>query len=76
MKEYKAVPVQGKIVAKKSEVIQKEMAVYANVIAQEAIAGWELVSSMPVVVATSKRKFKGKELPYNVLVFAREIDEE
>ena len=76
MKEYKVVPCQGKIVAKKSASVQKEMMVYANVIAQESVGGWYLVSSMPVVVASSKRRFRGKELPYNVLVFAREKIEE
>ena len=48
MKEYKVVPCQGRIVAKKSEDIQREMLVYANVIAQETVGGWYLVSSMPV----------------------------
>ena len=77
MKEYKVVPCQGKIVAKKSSDVQREMVVYANIIAQETIGGWYLVSSMPVTVATTKRRFKGSELPYNVLVFARDkADEE
>ena len=72
MKEYKVVPCPGKIVAKKSSEVQNEMSVYANVIAQETVGGWELVSSSPVVVATSKRRLKGKEIPYIVFVFARE----
>lgn len=76
MKEYKVVPCQGRIVAKNSASIQKEMLVFANVIAQETVGGWHLVSSMPVVVASSKRRFRGTELPYNVLVFAREKIEE
>ncbi|MBR2385033.1 MAG: hypothetical protein IKA99_05470 [Clostridia bacterium] len=76
MKEYKVVPCQGKIVAKKSADIQREMLVYANVIAQETVGGWYLVSSMPVTVASSKKRFRGTELPYNVLVFARDKAEE
>ena len=76
MKEYKVVPCQGRIVAKKSEDIQREMLVYANVIAQETVGGWYLVSSMPVTVATSKKRFKGTDLPYNVLVFARDKAED
>ena len=76
MKEYKVVPCQGRIVAKKSADIQREMLVYANVIAQETVGGWYLVSSMPVTVATSKKRFKGTDLPYNVLVFARDKAED
>ena len=76
MKEYKVVPCQGKIVAKNSEDVQKEMIVYANIIAQESIGGWYLVSTMPVTVATTKKRFKGTEMPYNVLVFARDRVEE
>ena len=76
MKEYKVVPCQGRIVAKNNEAVQKEMAVYANVIAQETIGGWYLVSTMPVTVLTSKRRFKGSEVPYNVLVFARDKKDE
>ena len=66
----------GKIVAKNSEDVQKEMIVYANIIAQESIGGWYLVSTMPVTVATTKKRFKGSEMPYNVLVFARDRVEE
>ena len=76
MKEYKVVPCQGRIVAKNSDEVQQEMLVYANVIAQESIGGWYLVSTMPVTVATTKKRFRGIEMPYNVLVFARDrIDE-
>ena len=76
MKEYKVVPCQGRIVAKSSEEIQKEMMVYANIIAQETIGGWYLVSTMPVTVASTKKRDGGTDLPYNVLVFARDTIEE
>jgi hypothetical protein len=76
MKEYKVVPCQGRIVAKNSDEVQQEMLVYANVIAQESVGGWYLVSTMPVTVATSKKRFKGTDLPYNVLVFARDKAED
>ena len=72
MKEYKVVPCQGRIVAKNNEEVQKEMAIYANIIAQESVGGWELVSSMPVTVATTKKRFRGTNMPYNVLVFVRD----
>ena len=76
MKEYKVVPCQGRIVAKNNEAVQKEMVVYANIIAQESVGGWYLVSTMPVTVATTKKRFKGTDMPYNVLVFARDRIEE
>ena len=76
MKDYKVVPCQGKIVAKKSADVQREMVVYANVIAQETVGGWYLVATMPVTVATTKKRFKGSEVPYNVLIFARDKAEE
>ncbi|MBQ4099363.1 MAG: hypothetical protein IJC87_04495 [Clostridia bacterium] len=73
MKEYKVVPCQGKIVAESEAVVNTQIGALAGVIAQELVGGWELVTAMPIVVATTKKRFKGKELPYNALVFAREL---
>ena len=73
MKEYKVVPCQGKIVAKDEVGVNVQIGSLASVIAQEIVGGWELVAAMPIVVATTKKRFKGRELPYNALVFAREL---
>ena len=73
MKEYKVVPCRGKIVAYNEVSVNTQIGSLASVIAQEIVGGWELVTAMPIVVATTKDRFKGRELPYNALVFAREI---
>ena len=77
MKEYKVVPCQGKIVGR-SESASKQIIALGDIIAHESIGGWQLLAAMPIVVASSKRRFKGTETPYNALVFARDIikDEE
>ena len=56
--------------------MNSSLAGYANIIAQESVGGWALVTSMPVTVATTKKRFKGTDMPYNVLVFERERYEE
>ena len=76
MKEYKIVPCQGQIVAKKGCDVQKEMSVFANIIAQELVGGWTLISTMPVSVASSKKRLKGSITPYNVFVFSRDKAED
>ena len=75
MKEYKVVPCPARVVAKKETAAGKEIAEFANIIAQECIGGWELVGVMPITVSTSKKRFKGANTPYNALVFKRDVDE-
>lgn len=73
MKEFKVVPCQGRVVANTIEDAGKQISSLSSVIAQESVAGWELVSTMPIVVSTNKKRSKGVDMPYNALVFAREV---
>lgn len=72
MKEYKVVPCQGKVVANNDIDASKQISALVEIIVQETYAGWQLVSTMPVIVSSSK-KSDGKEHPYNALIFAREV---
>ena len=76
MKEFKVVPCQGRVVAKTETEAGRQIASLYSVIAQESIGGWELLTAMPIVVSTTKKRFRGVETPYNALVFQREIIEE
>ncbi|MBE5741874.1 MAG: hypothetical protein E7360_00950 [Clostridiales bacterium] len=76
MKEFKVVPCQGRVVAKTGVEASKQISALASIVTQESIGGWELISAMPIVVASSKKRFRGTETPYNALVFAREVIKE
>ena len=73
MKEDKVVPCQGKVVANNDIEASKQIAALANVIVQETVGGWQLVSTMPVLVSNSKKSVGSTEHPYNALIFARDI---
>ena len=76
MKEFKVVPCQGRVVAKTEAEASKQISALASIVNQEAIGGWELISAMPVIVSSTKRRFRGTDTPYNALVFAREVVKE
>ena len=75
MKEYKVVPCPARVVAKNETIAGKEIADFADTIAQECIGDWELVGVMPITVSTSKKRLKGANTLYNALVFKREVSE-
>ena len=76
MKIYKVVPLPGKVVVKPKDSMTSAFNYLAEMIAQESVGGWELVSSMPINVVTKKRRLRTLEENYNALVFAKEASEE
>ena len=73
MKEYKVVPCQAVVLAKSEEAVSKEFSKFAGIIEQEVYDGWQLVSTMPITVDTSKRMRKSRAMSYNALIFEREV---
>ncbi|MBR1868381.1 MAG: hypothetical protein IJ800_07425 [Clostridia bacterium] len=76
MKIYKVVPLPGKVVVKPKDSMTSAFNYLAEMIAQESVGGWELVSSMPINVVTKKRRLRTLEEDYNALIFAKEASEE
>lgn len=76
MKEYKVVPCHGRVVAKPKAELADAFNAFAEIIAQESLGGWELVTVMPVSVVTKKGRTDAAEEPYNALVFTRNVEEE
>ncbi len=74
MKIYKVVPCPGQIVAKNETLVEKSIANFSNLIMQESVNGWTLVSSMPIEVL--KRSSAKSGVSYNALVFVREEHKE
>ena len=75
MKEYKVVPCPARVVARTEMAAGREISELASIIAQESVGGWIFMSAMPITVSTSKRRFRGNNIPYNALVFARDVAE-
>ena len=75
MKIYKAVPCPGRMVVKKNENLSKALQTFSDIVSQESLGGWELVSSIPVVTVTKLKRLSSVEEPYNVLIFAKEDEE-
>ena len=72
MRIYKVVPAQGRVVVKDASEASEKIGALSNVIIQESVGGWELVTAMPVNVSRLKGK-KYVEEPYNALIFAKEV---
>ena len=74
MKTYKVVPCPSRIVARPKENLSGAYASFAQIVEQESLGGWELVTAMPVSVETKKSRLRTIEEQYNLLVFAKDVD--
>ncbi|HBF86139.1 MAG TPA: hypothetical protein DDW54_00510 [Clostridiales bacterium] len=72
MRIYKVIPAPGRVVVKDESEAAEKIGSMANVIVQESVGGWELVTAMPVNVSRQKGK-KYIEEPYNALVFVKDV---
>lgn len=72
MKMYKVVPCQSRVVGNDIDDAIGQVSSLSNVILREAVGGWELIATMPILVCNSKRGAKEIEEPYNALIFARD----
>lgn len=72
MKMYKVVPCQSRVVANDLDEAASRVSSLSNVILREAVGGWELIATMPVLVCNNKCGAKAVEEPYNALIFARD----
>lgn len=75
MKIYKAVPCPGRMVIKKNESLAKSLQSFSDIVCQESLGGWELVTAIPVVAVTKIKRLSSLDEPYNVLIFAKENDD-
>ena len=75
MKTYKVVPCPGRIVARPKENLSGAYASFAQIVEQESLGGWELVTAIPVVAVTKIKRLSSLDEPYNVLIFAKENDD-
>lgn len=76
MRIYKVVPCPGRVVGRDEEDIARQIGGFSNIIIQESVGGWELVTSMPVAVTKNGGKKGYVDEPYNALVFAKEVIKE
>lgn len=76
MKIYKVVPCQGRIVVKPNEKLDASFIAINDVITQETMGGWELVSVMPITVALKKNRKRTYDEPYNALIFSKDAAEQ
>ena len=74
MKMYKVVPCPGRLVINKGETVNNALKGFEDVVAQETLGGWELVTAMPVAAVTKIKRRRSVEEPYNILIFSREQD--
>ena len=74
MKLYKTVPYAGNLVLGKDDKVQEAIMGYFDVIKQESVDGWELLSVTPVNVVRKDGPTKGKAEPYNIFVFTKEAE--
>lgn len=72
MKTYKVVPYAGTLVVNKKDTVQDKIVGYFDVIAQEAVDGWEFVTLAPVNVTVKEGGLKAKNELYNAFIFAKE----
>ncbi|MGN0819416.1 MAG: hypothetical protein ACI4M6_03345 [Christensenellaceae bacterium] len=72
MKIYKVVPYSASIVLRKDELAQEAVVRYFEVINQEIVDGWELVSIAPVTVTRKLGGLKSRDENYSAFIFAKE----
>lgn len=74
MKIYKTVPYAGTLVIGKNAKVQDAIVDYFEVIKQESVDGWELLSVAPINVIRKDGGLKGKEEAYNAFVFVKDAE--
>lgn len=74
MKIYKTVPYAGNLVIGKDAKVQDAIVDYFDVIKQEAVDGWELLTVAPISVIRKDGGLKGKEEAYNAFIFVKDAE--
>ena len=74
MKKYKVVPYSGNLVIGKNAKVQDAIVNYFDVIKQEAVNGWELVTIAPVNVVKKECGSNENGESYSALIFAKDVD--
>lgn len=74
MKIYKTVPYAGNLVIGKNAKVQDAIVDYFDVIKQESVDGWELLSIAPIKVIRKDGGVKGKDEFYNAFVFVKDAE--
>ena len=74
MKIYKTVPYAGNLVIGKNAKVQDAIVDYFDVIKQEAVDGWELLTIAPLNVIRKEGGLRGKDEAYNALIFVKDAE--
>ncbi|MBO7369014.1 MAG: DUF4177 domain-containing protein [Clostridia bacterium] len=74
MKIYKVVPYAGNLVISKDAKVQDAIVNYFDVIKQEAVDGWELLTIAPVNVVRKDGGAALKGENYSALIFAKDAE--
>ena len=74
MKIYKVVPYAGNLVIGKDAKVQDAIVGYFDVIKQEAVDGWELLTIAPVNVVRKEGGSVADGENYSAFIFAKEAE--
>ena len=73
MKKYKVVPYAGSLVIGKETKVQNAIVNYFDIIKQEAVDGWELLTIAPVNVVKKEGAAPDGE-SYSAFIFVKDVE--